>query len=266
MVEEESYAVVTGAGQGLGKSFARALAERKLNVLLVSLKGEDLSGYCSELHKEYGISAKYYEADLTDMVQLSSLADWIQQNFKVSVLINNAGLGRSGEFLDSDLNHVDQMILLNVRTTTWLTHKLMPLLLQNKNSYILNVSSMASFQPIPFKTVYSASKVYIEYFSKGLFLEYRSRGLHISSLHPGPMKTNDEVRERIRRQSWFGLLGLKTTESVASSAIGKMFRKSPMIIIGGGNQFHFILLKLLPPWLRNHLLLYGLKKELKGQG
>jgi short-subunit dehydrogenase len=262
-MKNNNYAVVTGAGQGLGQAFSRELAAMGNNVILVSQAGEGLAERCQELIDTYSVHADYFEADLTQVRDIELFAEWLENKYNVSILINNVGLGASGEFLHSDIQQVDQMILLNIRATTWLTHKLMPLLLTNEHSYILNVSSMASFYPIPFKTVYSASKVYIEYFSKGLSREYKHRGLHISSVHPGPMKTNSDVRQRIKHQHWFGLMGLKTPEDMARSALKKMFGKTSTIIVGAGNRFHWALIKLLPESVKSMLFLRGIRKEMR---
>lgn len=260
--EKNTYAVITGAGQGLGKAFAEDLAARGYNVILVSLPGEGLDEVCRRLEEKYGIKADHFEGDLTHTHDIEILARWLEDRYRVSILINNAGFGGSGEFDTSDLEGLDRMILLNVRATTWITHKLLPLMRRNKHCYILNVSSMASFSPIAYKAVYAASKVYVEYLSKGLNKEFKKRGVHISSVHPGPMHTNAAVTDRIRRQSKFGRLGVETPSYIAHTAINRMFNKTSLIVIGKGNRFHWALMKTLPRRLVITLLSYGMKKEI----
>ncbi len=263
MIEHKgTYAVVTGGGQGLGKAFAENLASRGYNLILVALPGDGLSDACKILADKYSIDAVYFETDLTNTESIDQFYEWIAPKYKVSILVNNAGFGGSGEFDASDLGALDKMILLNVRATTWVTHKLLPLLRSNKNSYILNVSSMASFSPIAYKAVYSATKVYVEYLSKGLNKEFKQRGVHVSSVHPGPMRTNAAVNERIERQTRFSRLGVESPDYVAKTALDRMFRRNSIIIIGKGNRLHWALMKTLPRRTVMSLLAYGMKKEI----
>jgi uncharacterized protein len=257
-----NYAVITGAGKGLGLAFAENLSKRGHNVILVSLPGENLEEQCRKLETDYGISAAFYEADLTKTGEIDNLADWISKQYSVDILINNAGFGGSGEFGEEDILNIDSMILLNVRATTWLIHKMLPLLNRHNDSYVLNVSSMASFSPIGYKSVYAATKVYIEYLSRGLNIELRKKGVHISSVHPGPMPTNEEVRNRIRKQSGFGKLGTEEPAYIAAKAIDRMFRRNSQMVIGKGNRFHWALMKTLPRRLVIALLSNGVKKEI----
>lgn len=257
-----NYAVITGAGKGLGMCFTESLAKRGYNVILVSLHNENLEEECQRLENTYKIKAEHFETDLTSTEEIDKLADWIEKNFSISVLVNNAGIGGSGEFDNTDLETLDKMILLNVRATTRITHRLLPLLRKNKHCYILNVSSMASFSPFAYKVVYAASKVYVEYLSKGLRKEFSNRGVHVSTVHPGPMWTNTEVIERIKRQSRFGRLGVEKPDYIAETAIHKMFRRTSNIVVGNGNRIHWALMKTLPRKLVMALLHYGMKKEI----
>lgn len=262
LIAKDSFAVITGAGKGLGKAFAEELAGRGINVILVSLPDENLSDVCSHLSEKYGIIAKYYECTLNSSDEINDLVCWIRENFKVSILINNAGVGGTGKFHQLDIAHIDNMILLNIRATTWLIHKLLPLLEENEESYILNVSSMASFSPIGYKSVYAASKVYIEYLSKGLDREFRELKIHVASLHPGPIPTSESIQKRLNKTSNFGKMGTKSASFVAKKAIQEMFAKKKMIVVGSGNKFHLGLMSILPPKLVTYILTKGIKREL----
>jgi uncharacterized protein len=258
----ETYALVTGAGKGLGLAFAKELARRGYNIILVALHNEDLGQLCTELKQEFGINAVFFEADLTNTEDIIKLTNWIDANYSTSILINNAGFGGSGEFHSSNLMELDNMILLNIRATTWITHQMIPILKKNKNSYILNVASIASFSPIGYKAVYAASKVYIEYLSKGLNRELRQQGIHVSSLHPGPMKTNAAVIDRIKRQSSLVKMGVEETDYVARKAINRLFNLRSLIVIGKGSRFAWLLTKVLPRTLIISMVSSGVKKEI----
>lgn len=260
--KRNEYAVITGAGKGLGKAFSHDLAQRGYNVILVALAGEYLQELCAEITDLYHVDAVPFEADLTSTLEIERLTEFVRNKYRISILINNAGYGGSGEFDNSDLDGLDKMILLNVRATTWLTHKLMPELRKNKDCYVLNVSSMASFSPFAYKAVYSASKVYIEFLSKGLNKEFKQRGVHISSVHPGPMRTNPEVTQRIENQARLAKMTVLSPEYVAKSSVDRLFKRTSVIIIGKSNRVMWALMKTLPRRFVMSLLSYGMKKEI----
>jgi short-subunit dehydrogenase len=104
--------------------------------------------------------------------------------------------------------------------------------------------------------------VFVEYLSKGLNKEFKGKGVHICSVHPGPMNTNAEVSQRIKNQTAFTRIGVETPEYVAKLAIHRMFKKSPLIVIGKGNRIHWALMKTLPNKVVLMSLTYGMKKEL----
>ena len=153
----EGYAVVTGASSGLGKAFALELASRKIDTILISLPGEGIEDVC-RLCMEYGTDSRHYEIDLTDREQLLATAADINRNFKVGILINNAGIGGSNIFEQASVRYINTIIQLNTCATTLMTHQLLPNLLDSRGSFILNISSLASLTPTGFKTVYPASK------------------------------------------------------------------------------------------------------------
>lgn len=259
---KNQYAVITGAGKGLGKAYACELASLGYNVILVALAGEYLHDLCEEIEQKYEVNAVPFEADLTQTDEIDRLVNFIESKYNISVLVNNAGYGGSGEFDNSELGGLDKMILLNVRATTWVTHKLLPIMRKNKDCHILNVSSLASFSPFAYKAVYSASKVYVEYLSKALNKEFKQRGVHVSSVHPGPMRTNPEVTMRIANQAKFARMNVLSPEYVAKVSIRRMFNRTSIIVIGKSNRLSWALMKALPRRVVMSLLSYGMKKEI----
>lgn len=262
----EKYALVTGAGKGLGLAFARELASRKIPVILVSMPGEGLDESCKKIKNEFGVDARYFEGDLTQPSEIEKMGHWVAENFKLFVLVNNVGLGHSGEFATTNIKILDTMVLLNVRATTLVTHQLLPVLKQNTPAYILNISSMASFSPFGFKAVYAASKVYIEYLSKGLHRELKSQGIIVSTAHPGPMNTNPDVAARIKNQNIIGRMGVKDPEEVAKGAISLLFSRHRFILVGFANYFQWLMMKIIPHRLLISMLTFGVKREMKGKG
>ncbi|MBA3900609.1 MAG: SDR family NAD(P)-dependent oxidoreductase [Bacteroidetes bacterium] len=256
------FALVTGASRGLGKAIAFELAKKKKNLILVSLPGEGLKSYCTSL-ESYGIKVVSYEADLCNKEAIFALINWIRGSFKVNILINNIGLGGTHEFEKSSIDLIHQSIHLNITVMAMITHQLLPLLKQHKSSYILNVSSIASFCPIGYKAIYSASKVFIYYFTKSLAQELKNSKVHMSTVFPGPMKTNTDSIKRLEKHGFIGKMGLEPTEKVAQIAINKLFKRKPIIIIGKTNYALRILLSILPDWIRLPLVTNSVRKELE---
>lgn len=260
--ERKKYALITGSSMGLGRELAFELAKRKINLILVSLGNEGLDDLCREL-ESFDIKVDFFEADLSKKNELLKLINRIKESYNVSILINNAGLGGSKEFEKTDISYIDNIIDLNIRALVLTTRLLLPVLKKNKPSYILNVSSMASFSPIGFKTIYPASKVFIDFFTKGLAEELKGTGISVSVVHPGPMKTNTQVTKRINRHGLLGRMGVMPPEKVAEIAVKKMFKKKLTILAGTANRLNFLLIKLLPSRITLPLLTKAVKKEIQ---
>jgi short-subunit dehydrogenase len=254
-----SYAVVTGAGSGLGKAYALQLARRGYNLILVSLPNEKLNEFAAEISMVYQVHAVFWETDLTISDNLLSLAHWINQNFMISLLVNNAGIGGSCSFLEANNAYINHIIQLNVSATSLLTKELLPNLLKNRTSYVLNVSSMAAFIPTGYKTVYPATKSFISSFSRGLNAELAEKGVTVCVVHPGPMKTNREISSRIEKQGWFAKILLNDPEKVAKLSLDGLFKKKTVIV---PSQWASILLQLIPTRVLVPVLTDSIKKEL----
>ncbi len=262
MKEIITYAVITGASSGLGKAFAFELAKRKVNLILISLPHEGLEEVVQQL-RAYLIEISCYETDLRCSENIVSVSNSINSNFNVSMLINNAGMGGTKRFLDADTNYLNNIIQLNVMSTSLITRALLPNLLRQKQSYILNVSSMAAFSPMGFKTVYPASKAFIHHFSRGLYQELKDTSVFVSVVNPGPMKTNKDCTDRINRQGLLGKLGLLTPGKVAEISIRQLLRKDTVIMLGLGNAINWLLMMILPIWVRLPLLTKVIEREIK---
>lgn len=257
-----SYALITGASRGLGRAFAFELAERGYNLILVSLPDEEIETVADECRFR-GVECHIYEADLTCKESVLKLTEEVNANFRLAILINNAGTGGSRGFEDSTLNYVDTILQLNITALTILTHQLLPNLRRAERAYILNISSMASFTPTGYKTVYPASKDYIRHFSRGLNEELRSSSVLVSVALLGPMPTQKDIIRRIKAQGFVGRWLSITPEKVAQECVRKMLRRNSVIIVGWSNRLSSVLLQILPVGLRARLMTQAVKKELQ---
>ncbi|KFF21711.1 SDR family NAD(P)-dependent oxidoreductase [Chryseobacterium sp. JM1] len=260
MSTKESYAVVTGASQGLGKAFAENLASKNINVVLVSLPGQHLKELAQRLEESYPIKAHYYEVDLSVNENVMKLTEWLNRSFEIHVLINNAGLGGTKKFVDASPSYINTILQVNVAATSLITHQLLPNLLRQPKAYILNVSSMAAFSPIGFKTVYPASKTFIHSFSRGLHEELKDTNVFVSVVNPGAMKTNIDVCKRIEKQGILGKLTLLDPNKVAAYCIRQLFKKDSVIMV---NPISWLIMKILPIWIKLPLMTSAIKKEIE---
>jgi short-subunit dehydrogenase len=178
------------------------------------------------------------------------------------MIINNAGFGGSRLFESSPLDYLDNMIQLNIRALSLLTRLMITNLRRQPRAWIMNISSMAAFSPMPFKTIYPASKAFVYYFSRGLSEELKDTRISVSVVHPGPMMTNDEVSSRIRKHGFSGRLCLLPTESIAGISIDEMLQGRKVIIPGFLNKVNWVLMKLVPLSIQMSLLSRMVRREL----
>lgn len=260
MDTNESYAVVTGASQGLGKAFAEHLARKNINVIVVSLPGQNLKELSCELEENYHIKSHYYEVDLSVHGNVMKLTEWLNTNFNIHILINNAGLGGTKKFTEATSDYINTILQVNVTATSLITHQLLPNLLKQPKAYILNVSSMAAFSPVGFKTVYPASKTFIHSFSRGLHEELKNTNVFVSVVNPGAMKTNTDVCKRIEKQGFLGRLTLLNPDKVASRCIQQLFKKDSVIMV---NPISWLVMKILPIWIKLPLMTQAIKREIE---
>ncbi len=188
---EGCTALITGASSGLGAEFARQLGPYAQHLVLVARRLDRLEGLKEELEAIHGgLTVHPYGADLADEEQRMGFVQWLgEQNLKVNFLINNAGLGDRGEFVASEWERVKAMIDVNISALTSLVHLLLPSMTMSGGGAILNVSSVASFFPLPNMAVYAATKAYVTSFSESLGIELRPKGVTVTALCPGPVKT-----------------------------------------------------------------------------
>jgi len=261
METNREYALVTGASRGLGKCLAIELAKRGINTILVALPNENIKAV-AENSKQLGVDSIYFETDLSIKVNIINLAKMLNSRYAINILINNVGCGGTRSFIDCDVEYIDRIIQLNVMSTSILTHQILPNLMKQEKSYILNVSSMASFSPIGYKTVYPASKRFIQHFSRGLYQELKSTNVFVSVVHPGSMMTNEDVTNRIKLHGMLGKIGLLSPERVAEISIRRLFKRDTLILLGWMNKLNWLLMAIIPVWIKMPILSIAVKKEL----
>lgn len=254
----DRYALVTGASRGLGKAIAIELARQGHPTLLVS-RSDKVYEVCEEIKSQYGIQSVGFIADLTAPNDIANLAEQVNANYQVFMLVNNAGIGGTRRFAEASTQYLENIIDLNTKGTALLTHALLPNLLRQPQSYVLNIGSMAAHTPTGFKTVYPASKAFVHHFSLGLREELKDTSVSVSVCSPGAMATNDEVTARIERQGFFGRFTLKSVDSIAQKCVRQTLRGKRHIII---NPISYVLSSMVPNAIKTPILTRIVKREL----
>jgi short-subunit dehydrogenase len=184
-------ALITGASSGLGVEFARQLAPHANALVLTARRQDRLEGIKAELARSHpNLSVYCYALDLTDLEAVERFTRWLSdEGMRINFLVNNAGLGDHTLFEASEWAKVKAMVDVNITALTRLTHTLLPVLRTFEEAAILNVSSSASFLPVPQLAVYAATKAYVTSFSEALRAELRGTGVSVTALCPGPVDT-----------------------------------------------------------------------------
>lgn len=242
---EETYALITGASSGIGECFARALAARGRNLVLVARSQDKLDALARELTSHHGVHAEPVALDLSETGAASHLAQILRERaFAIDLLINNAGFGAHGEFWQLPLERQSQMLRLNIDALVELTYLLLPAMIEKRRGAIINVSSTASFQPVPYTTVYSATKAFVTSFSMGLAEELRAYGIRVVTLCPGGTRTNFFDASHYQKRDFAG--GLQTPEEVVRVGLRALERGGGLAISGLINRLQVASQRLAP--------------------
>lgn len=239
------YFLVTGAGAGLGRAFCKQLAEKGYGILAVSLHEHELADLRKELPPD---SFHALALDLSDSFCVEGIQKWLD-TLKISPvgLINNAGMGYSKPFESLSAQFVKTLTALNVDAVANISHALLPLLRLHPRAYILNISSMAAFFPMPYKSAYAATKAFVLRFSLALNQELKGSGITVSCACPGPMNTSEEVKQRIAAAGWKkGMVGALDPDDVARKCLQAMFNGQARIILRWQDRLLLAIASLFP--------------------
>lgn len=183
--------LITGASGGIGEVFARRMAARGDNLMLVARSGDKLAALCNELGRAHNVAAQFLALDLTEAGATARLAEeTARRGLDVETLVNNAGFGSMGDFTSFPLERDMQMIDLNVKALVALTRLYLPAMRERRRGAVINVASTTAFQPIPYMATYAATKAFVLSFSESLWEENRHHGVRVMALCPGTTDTN----------------------------------------------------------------------------
>lgn len=232
-------ALVTGASGGIGEVFARELAARGMNLVLVARSEGKLRGLAEELSRNHGVKVHVQPTDLSRPGAAAALhAACKAQSLAVDLLLNNAGFGTFGQFETIAAERETELIQVNVTALVEMCHAFIPdMLARGPGVAVVNVASSAGFQPTPYFATYGASKAFVLSFSEALWAEYRGRGLHVLAVCPGATRTgffDASQSEELKQHSFFNSL-MMTSEEVVKQSLRALERGKHYIINGWMN-------------------------------
>lgn len=261
-MKRKPYALITGASSGLGIALAEKCALRGYPLILVALPETGLEQVANMLTMKTGVEVHKVETDLTfDDGPFDVFNYCMDKNLQVGILINNARIGFESYFDEATLEYCTTLVKLNTLAVVKMTRLFLSSLKLCDSSFILNVSSLASYTPMPFKGIYAASKTFVNSFSCSLRTELKNTSVSISVLCPGAIPTNDLVRNRIRKHGWFARAGVMEPDKLAGIAIEAMFNKKQVIIPGRMNRISKLLMQIVPGGLQQEILYYTFMKK-----
>jgi short-subunit dehydrogenase len=241
-------ALITGASKGLGLEFAKIHAANGGNLVLVARSEDQLILLKNELEaKDSTISVYVIVKDLTHPESALEIFDEVKKkNIQIDYLINNAGIGEFGVFVDANWDRNAQMIDLNIKVLTHLCHLFLPDMIARKQGRIMNIASTAAFQPGPMMAVYFASKSYVLHFSEALNNEVKEDGVSVTAFCPGPTDTHFMEDSKMSKSKLVENTELASSYSVALAGYKAMINAKPVKIYGFWNKLLAFSVRFVP--------------------
>jgi short-subunit dehydrogenase len=239
----DHWALITGASSGIGAEFARQLAGRGMHLVLTARREPLLTQLAAELHQAHGSKTEIIIADLSDPQEPARLLDEVtRRGLTIELLVNNAGFGQVSEIDKTDLARVLAMVRVNISALTELTYRVLPQMLTRGHGGIINVASVAAFQPVGYMGAYAASKAYVLHFSEALWAEARERGVTVTTLCPGTTRT--EFFNVSGVPGWLERHSAQEVRPVVRSALKALEKRRQYVVSGWKNYILALLVRI----------------------
>jgi len=232
-------ALITGASSGIGLELAHVMAKEKHNLVLVARSIDKLNALAEELIQAHGIKVTTYKADLSKPKEIENLYNQTQNDdIEISYLINNAGFGEYGEFVENDWEKLNSMMQLNMVSLVHLTKLYAQNMVSSKFGKIMNVASTAAFQPLPYFAVYAATKSFVLSFSEATASELKDHGITVTALCPGLTGTGFVEAANMEDTKFLdkAKAGMATAEEVAEYGYEAMMKGKTVAVHGMVNS------------------------------
>ncbi|MEX0904903.1 MAG: SDR family oxidoreductase [Balneolaceae bacterium] len=256
--------LITGASSGIGKALANEFANNSYNLVIVAEKARELSQAADEIKNNRSVDITEIPEDLTHEHVPQEIYDHLKKNnIQVDVLVNNAGVGQREKFHESDIEKDIKIIRLNIEATTRLTKLFVKDMVTRGDGKILNVGSVAGFQPGPLLAVYHASKAFVVSFSEAISDELEGTGVTVTALCPGPTDTHFAERADMENSRIFQDGMVMKPSKVAESGYKALMDGERIIIPGMSNKALTFTRRLIPKSMQASLnkKFYEVKEE-----
>jgi short-subunit dehydrogenase len=262
-MQNETYTLITGGSEGIGRALAEDCAKRGMNILLVALPAPQLEKTAQYIRDTYHVKTEYLGVDLTQANAPYEVHDWTQQKgYAVDVLINNAGFGYAGAFAEyASPEFFDKLMQLNMRALVLLNRLFIPELQKHPKAYLMNLGSMSSFQPVPYQAVYGASKAFIYNFTRALRTELAHSNISVTVMCPGGTNTNPINKARNEDLKGLAKRSILNPEDIAPKAINAMLKGKAQVVTGRINRIILAISKLIPLGTRLKIAAKNLKPK-----
>lgn len=243
----EKTVLITGASSGIGLELAKIFAKNGYSLVLCSRSRQKLTSLGKKLEKNHNINTTSIKIDLSKKGSAKELYDKVKErNIQVNILVNDAGVGLWGEFIDTDSKKEQAMIHLNITSLTELNKFFLRDMTKRNEGKILNVGSLAGFFPGPLESVYYATKAYVISFSESLSHELKDTNITLSCLCPGPTKTGIEKASGADKSKLYKG-NIMQPEEVAQIAYNGLMKGKRIIVPGINNKLSYFSSLIIPP-------------------
>ncbi len=237
MEKQKKYALITGGSKGIGKAIALQLASKGNDLLLIARNEIELQQASEEIRIKYGIEVDFLAIDLSLTNAADDIFKWtVENNYTIHILVNNAGFGVFGNFIDIPLHEQMKMLEVNMGTLVKLCHLFATSLKAHPKAYILNISSTAAFQALPTLALYAASKSFVLSFSRAINYELKNTSVGVTCVCPGPVETNFADRAGLGALDKIAKKFNMQPEEVAAIALKAMYSRKVEVTPGFTNK------------------------------
>lgn len=237
---------MTGASGGIGKGIAEAGARDGWHLVLTARKTADIDAFAEDWRRRYGVQVTAIAQDLSLPGGADALFDAVHaRGISIDCLVNNAGIGVYGEFIDTSLDEELAMLRLNIEAPTVLAKRFMPQL-GERRGHILNIASIASFPPGPYLAAYYGSKAYLRSWSEGIAEELAARGVGVTAYCPGPVRTQFADRASAKRSALFSGSHLPDGDEVGRAAWQACMQGRRLVVHGALNKLQVFAMRFTP--------------------
>ena len=239
-------AVITGGSRGIGESYARQLAARGCALHLVARDADRLARVAGELRTRHGVAVEEIVLDLAQPDGAERLYTEVRRRRTepVDLLVNNAGFGLYGEFVDMPMSRIQDMLALHLLTVTKLIRLFLPEMRERRRGAIINVSSVAGLMPLPYISLYAATKAFMVSLGDSVALEARKYGVVVQTCCPG--RTATDFHETAGAKAYRAPGGEQTADEVVTESLAALDRGRSLVVTGWRNRLLTRIQRIVP--------------------